>query len=416
LYATAPKFEWSVFGRRSFIDEASTREWLKAAMEKVDEAEINKMFTNKNEDATPRSCTNITDDNSVETDEDEGGETQGQPRRASQPQQRPLHQNPATHRFVTAIVGALIDLVVSPPTPPPATLPPSPTTTPITKIVQAQVQQRSTPPPPSPSAHIGTGFPETLHLDHSRLLVLGADAADINANFMLLTLFRQLTYEHEASGKGGKGRKDVSDEELERVRREIAAVGPARLGLCFCDGYELESGMEMDEPPHRLSHHEKSVQSWRSTMEAVIFQLATRIERRSTKSTPDASESPITAAAPPSRELLDRVKRWVTTHVKRGSPLCTLFRKKLREQLLREVVPLFYTLWSSGQVYAFDAGRQRSESGLTLGGSGEGSGAGFKTGLEPLSGEVRVLAERLAKLAVLHLRVYWAYYEQIGRA
>ena len=386
-------------------------------------------------------------------------------------QQVALHQqNPATHKFITGIIGAIIELVVSPPTPPPATLPPSPTTTPITKIVQAQVQQQqqqqgSTPVTPAPTAAPaqtsvasppavastgGTGFPETLHLDHSRLLVLGADAADINANFMLLTLFRQLAYEQEAaSGRvgGGKARKEVTDEELERVRREVGAVGPARLGLCFCDGYEIEmeDKMEMDEPQtlssssHRLSHHEKSVQNWRATMEATVLQLATRIENRNSTSDSDVEpKMDISSTKLPSQALIDRVKRWAGTHLKRDSPLCTLFRKKLRDQLMRDVVPLFYTLWYSGQVYAFDAGKQRNESGLSLGesgvvglnstqketfaaagtgsgmtGAGAGSGTGFKTGLEPLSGEVRVLAERLAKLAVLHLRVFWSHYEQV---
>ena len=40
--------------------------------------------------------------------------------------------------------------------------------------------------------------------------------------------------------------------------------------------------------------------------------------------------------------------------------------------------------------------------------------ANLKTGLEPLAEEIRVLNERLARLAVLHLRVFLPQYVQGG--
>lgn len=45
-------------------------------------------------------------------------------------------------------------------------------------------------------------------------------------------------------------------------------------------------------------------------------------------------------------------------------------------------------------------------------GQGKEKGTGAGTGLEPLASEIRQLAERLAKLAVLHLNVYQTVYEQ----
>lgn len=120
---------------------------------------------------------------------------------------------PSVHKIVATVLPALVDLVLFPPSPTSATLPPSPTTTPVTK--SHYTHQPSLQP----------GYPESLYLDHSRLLMLASDASDVTANFMLLSLFRQFVY--ASPPKDGK-RPQLSDSDLAQIRREIAAIGPPR--------------------------------------------------------------------------------------------------------------------------------------------------------------------------------------------
>lgn len=93
------------------------------------------------------------------------------------------------------------------------------------------------------------GFPETLDLDVSRVMVLSADAADLTALYMLLMLWRQLVFwkpgsENENNQNGNVNDADVfppytrdiprlEDWEVDRMKREIWEVGPRRIGSCF---------------------------------------------------------------------------------------------------------------------------------------------------------------------------------------
>ena len=319
------------------------------------------------------------------------------------------------HRVIASVLTALVDLIVFPPTPPSTVLPPSPTTTPVTKTVQ-QVQ---TVP----------GYPETLYLDHARLLMLTADAADINAHFMILTLFRTLS--SSVPQKDGK-RFAASDGELESLKREVSAIGPSRLGVCFCKEFAPTSSGEDSDVSN--SHRNSDVKAWTASMDSVNLHLAQRLtmleKRQSSSSTDNTSELQNPALVPPSPENLKRVQQWINSNLHNKSEVCAVFRRKLANAILKALIHRFFHIWTSGiqksrndnhdffsgvNNYGKSTSSSPCVSGSTSPSSPNNSPTSKKpvpkTGLEPLSSEIRVLSEKLAKLAVLHLRVYMPLYE-----
>ena len=89
-----------------------------------------------------------------------------------------------------------------------------------------------------------------------------------------------------------------------------------------------------------------------------------------------------------------------------------VFRKKIAAALLKHLIPRFFALWNAGiqqRVGFFTASTAPDAKNPDVEMTPKP-----KTGLEPLEEEIRVLAERLAKLAVLHLRVFFPIYDQSG--
>lgn len=272
-------------------------------------------------------------------------------------------------------------------------MPPSPTTTPVSKIHQSY------------QVNMQPGYPETLYLDHSRLLLLTADAADITATAMFLAVYRQLVF--TASAKSGKraGTAPVSDERLTELKHEIAAVGASRPGLCFCKDYALEK---------MRAHESAQVVHWRNDMHATALHLAHAVELAGKENLGEAMDEDDASARfkPPSAELLESVTNWSATHMRPETAVSSVFRKKIATALLKQLIPRFFALWGSGsQQRGSNASLFTSES---LESEVEASGQETpktKSGLEPLDEEIKLLAERLAKLAVLHLRVFLPFYE-----
>ncbi|KAH8114533.1 T-complex protein 11-domain-containing protein [Phellopilus nigrolimitatus] len=346
LLASAPQFEGAIFERRVDPDIPVTRAWLSKSYEKIT--------------STPDLHNAVG---------------------AVLPPPNQLKSLSSVLKIVATVLPALVDLIVFPPIKTSATLPTSPTTTPVTKKQ------------PTYQVSVQPGYPETLYLDHSRLLMLTADAADITASFMFLSMFRQFVY--ASPPKKGK-RISVSDDELVQLKREIAAVGPPRPGVCFCKDHGLKDGTAQTENPN-LSH-------WRNSM---LLPLTAK----------DADGESSTSFAPPDAELVDSVTNWCSTHMHADSAVSLVFRKKLAVALLKALIPRFFAFWNAGVQQRL--GQNQSpfaveDAPREPGAEDDLDGLKTKTGLEPLSEEIRVLAERLAKLAVLHLRVYFPFYDQGG--
>ena len=254
------------------------------------------------------------------------------------------------------------------------------------------------------------GYPETLYLDHSRLLLLTADAADITANAMFLAVYRQLVF--TASAKAGRraATAPVSDERLTELKNEIAAVGASRPGLCFCKDYAFE---------RRKEHEPSQVRHWRNDMQATALHVAHAVELAGKENLGEAmDEDDATASArftPPSAELLESVTNWCSTHMRPETAVSSVFRKKIATALLKQLIPRFFALWGSGfHQRGSNAAFFTEESAEAEVEASQQETPKTKTGLEPLDEEIKVLAERLAKLAVLHLRVFYPIYEQDG--
>ncbi|KAI5122802.1 hypothetical protein M0805_000145 [Coniferiporia weirii] len=369
LLASAPQFEVLLFDRRLDLDVPVTRTWISSTYAKI---------------------------SSSSDLHDAVGTILPPPER--------VRLLPPIQKIVATVLSALVDLVVFPPNPTSATLPPSPTTTPVTKgrhTYQVSVQP---------------GYPETLYLDHSRLLMLTADAADITASAMFLALFRQLSF--SSSPKVG-ARTSVSDDDLARLKREIAAVGPPRPGVCFCREYSLDDDITRAQNP--------SLVHWRNAMSSVALHLAHTIEKSRLQSTKprDADacseeggssfRSPAAPFTPPDAELVKSVTDWCKTNMHAGSVVSLVFRKKVAAAVLKALIPRFSAVWNAVVRQRLGKGQSifATEKSETAG-ERKDDAAKVKTGLEPLSEEIDILTERLAKLAVLHLRVYFPFYDQSG--
>ncbi|QRV92377.1 SOK1 kinase [Ceratobasidium sp. AG-Ba] len=283
---------------------------------------------------------------------------------------------------------ALTGLIFSPPTS--VSTPPPPTTTPL-----SQRLPHIAPPP---------GYPETLYLDHARLAGLTADAADLGVLYMLLMLFRQLVFSSPGASASAR-RKPIGleDSVVDRVKREIWEVGPARLGLCFSPGKEKEGGAEWEK--------------WRAGMRDVVLQVAVRAEevRRGVQSTP---ENPVL----PDAQTLALLESWMDSNLRVGAPLERLLKGRL-EKAVGDVVGRCVARNSAGSMARRDEEERRDES------DGESSSdeeehyqqpkpataaPAVAAGLEPLMPEIRHLGERIAKLVSFHGRVYRGLYEADG--
>jgi hypothetical protein len=296
-------------------------------------------------------------------------------------------------KTVASFLPALVDLVVFPPNPTSSSLPASPTTTPVSKLNQSyQVSMQP-------------GYPETLYLDHSRLLLLTSDASDITANAMYLALYRQLIF--SSSAKSGKRTTPLSDEQLIHLKREIGAVGTSRPGLCFCRDYSVE-------PKEGES---VQVTQWRNDVHSTALHIAHAIELEG-KEGDISFEENAARFQPPKSDLLDSVTNWFANNMRPDSSVSTVFRKKVAMAILKQLVPRFFALWNAGSQQR--PGMSHSQSFFSMEGLPEfdvkvdADLPKPKTGLEPLGDEIKVLAERLAKLAVLHLRVFLPFYDQSG--
>ncbi|TFY83169.1 hypothetical protein EWM64_g841 [Hericium alpestre] len=243
------------------------------------------------------------------------------------------------------------------------------------------------------------GYPETLYLDHSRFALLAKDVADLSAIYMLLMLHRQLLYTSTPSGHKATGDASVLEAHLQNLKKEMWDLGPSNIGRCF-----LPKGMDgHPERSHRSSQNDE--EHWTSGIKAVVLQVtrrATEARRPLTRNTTPIQNSASTAVQPPDEHLLKLAESWADRHLRLDSPLSTLMRERLCNTVFDLVVS---TVVIRGNLTPASVALSAS---VALPEEQRGGVAG----LEPLSAEVRQLAERLAKLSVLHLNVYQALYEQ----
>jgi hypothetical protein len=284
-------------------------------------------------------------------------------------------------RVILSVIEGLVDLIFNPPSPVPLTSPIVTTTSPSHQITPSIVTQLP-------------DYPETLFLDHSRLIQLTKDAADVTSVYLLLMLYRQLlvsSYQDPATP-----RKEINPEDVDMqvIKKEILELAPRNVGRCF-----LRVRASSDN--QCLHADTREFEKWKSGMQSVVLQIASRASesRRVSSSAAVASSNPFLRAPEP--HLLKVAESWSENHFKLESHLTTLMRDRLRDAVLEIVVQ---TVLVRGSISPLSSPPSC--------GSVPQAARKLATGMEPLAPEIRQLGERLSKLAVLHLNVYQTMYEQ----
>jgi hypothetical protein len=286
-----------------------------------------------------------------------------------------------------AVVRAIVDLIFNPPSR--RTPPSSPLSSP--------------PSSPQVSSVARQGYPETLYLDHVRLSTLRNDAADLSSLYMLLMLYRQLV--HSGATTPGSPKVAVTQDQLLALKKEIWQIGPARLGICFTR-----------KPPSGLANSPRSAEkvaelvSWRNEMDDVVLHIATRADDVRSRSRPGAkSHLSASSSAPPDHRpvpsrapdgaLLKLATSWTDSHLRSDSPLSALMKKRVKQAVEELTVQLALPMLSLEKPNTTTTADEKAH---------------IESGLEPLTAEIRLLAEKLSKLVTIHLNVYGGLYMQPG--
>ncbi|KAG6841981.1 hypothetical protein C0991_004472 [Blastosporella zonata] len=296
------------------------------------------------------------------------------------------HTLPPNQQTYLAVLKGIMDLIFDPPeksSPPASPSLSSPPSTPIFRTTSPSLARLLAPP-------------ETVYLDSARLEVLSADAADVTAIYMFLLLYRQLV--HSESGDSAVSPQDftkVEDVDLIRLKTEIRDIGSTRLGYCFSSRLVSD---EVDSP------REKDLEKERCAKQDIVLQVAKRAkEARS----PSAPSSPLGEV--PGEPIVQLAQRWADSNIHPNSSLCTMLRRRLRDVVFNSVVAQTYPNRdsTSGKLSTIDF--------LScIGSQSPHIASNLVTGMEPLAEEIRTLAEKISRLALIHLNAYLPLYEQDG--
>ncbi|KAF9241180.1 T-complex protein 11-domain-containing protein [Melanogaster broomeanus] len=281
-----------------------------------------------------------------------------------------------TQKTYVSVLKGLTDLVFNPPTQASSSAPHS--------------SSRSSTMCPLPL------YPETTYLDSARLLVLASDAADTAAMYMFLLLYRQLVFSDAGDTSTPRDQSRVSDSELLKLKKEIRDISSSHIGQCFKYGDLAQS-----------SGSDADVEKWRKIKQDIVLQVALRAKEAqigSSRRSASSADNHLSHMHAPDERMLKLAERWSHTHVRPNSALSTMLKNRVRDVVFNQVMALTYPPRDSlpGHIKAAEAGAVFAPSSPTT----------LASGMEPLADEIQSLAERLSRLAHIHLGVYLPLYEQ----
>jgi len=271
---------------------------------------------------------------------------------------------------------------------------------------------------------------------------------------MFLLLYRQLVFSETSragwDGKGKAGRK-IAEVELVKLKSEIWAVAPPRLGSCFipearkldCLGASSrhdrpdDGGERRDKKERsRVRSSKSELERWRKGIRDVALHVAARskdIEWRAAAAAAAASSQTSTIprlatpgsvrpTPPPDTAMLGLVEGWCESNLKFGSPLSVLLREKLADAMLQMVMACYHN------VNNLPPPSRPTPTNVSVSGDSQGvprvpnqagllqylpadAVVGGSLGVETLNVEMKGIAERIAKLAKIHVDVYGVMYE-----
>ncbi|KAF9779614.1 T-complex protein 11-domain-containing protein [Thelephora terrestris] len=336
------------------------------------------------------------------------------------------------------VIKALINLVFNPKLPE------------VSSPVSASPAADATAPRVSPtfttrSPCLAVEIPETLFLDVARLGVYITDAVDLTAIYMLLLLYRQLVFsETSRSGWAGNGKvgRKIVEAELMKLKSEIWAIAPPRLGSCFIpEARKLDTlGSSSRYDGHRSGDKERSrtrsskseQERWRKSVRDVALHVAARskdFQWRAEAAKSQASSIPRLAplesmwpTLPPNPAMLGLVEGWCESNLKFGSPLSVHLREKLADAMLHTVMACYHNVNnlpppSRPTPMSVSVLRDSQGAPQVLNQAGllqylpSDTVVGGSLGMETLNVEMKGIAERIAKLAKVHVDVYGVMYE-----
>jgi hypothetical protein len=279
-------------------------------------------------------------------------------------------------------------------------------------------------------------IPETFFLDVARLGIYITDAVDLTAIYMFLLLYRQLVFsETSRSGWDGKGKagRRIAEAELIKLKSEIWAVAPPMLGACFVPEARRLDSLGSSSRHERARSGKTELERWRKGIRDVALHVVARsndvewrAEAASTRTFPD---HPLTAPEltqftlpPPNTAMLGLVERWCDRNLKFGSALSVLLREKLADAMLHMVLACYNNtndLPSTSLPVPMSVSVSRNSQGAPQALNQVGLSqylpsntvVGGSLGMETLNVEMKGIAERIAKLAKIHVDVYGVMYE-----
>jgi len=181
------------------------------------------------------------------------------------------------------------------------------------------------------------------------------------------------------------------------------------LGYCFIQpSAEKESSVEGSETEKA---EDKEWEKWRKAAQDVVLQIAMRATQAQDRAKMSSSSTDLPALQPPSDRMLKLAERWLDTNLRSGSTLSTVLRNRLRDAVFHRLVATTFP--------ARDAATGKLKTNLNPTVSlntptPPPSSSGTVTGMESLADEIRILAEKLSRLSLIHLGVYLPLYEQDG--
>jgi len=220
-------------------------------------------------------------------------------------------------------------------------------------------------------------------------------------------LYRQLVFfDPNPQSSGTRAMPKVTEADLSLLKSEIRDIASCHLGYCFMRPSEAEpsDGSEKTE--------DKEWEKWRKAAQDVVLQIAMRATQAQNraKASPLSPTDPSTLH-PPSDRMLKLAERWLDTNLRPGSALSIVLRNRLRDAVFHRLVATTFPTRdaATGKLKA----SLHANINITASTSPP-SPVGTVTGMESLTDEIRILAEKLSRLSLIHLGVYLPLYEQDG--
>lgn len=316
-------------------------------------------------------------------------------------------------------------------------------------------------------------YPETLQFDAYRMMTFHNDVSDLTIVYMLLLLFRQLC--GTPLDDGGTLPSSVSiimQEQLKSIKSEIwCLVNDANLCLSSKSALPPTPTGVSGRTPNASEKlflgsaggfAKLDQPRWRRAMQNVLLQVAARAGSVQTAARAGLSDPSTVKAAAPSASTQKLLNSWMDTNLRSGSALHKICQTRLRDvvqgmlgdKVRNGLQPTIRSAPCASAVAASSSNgesdrlqqkravsselqegkdadptptkRLRSDASSGTSSSSPSSDAAStanavspwdatmtRAGLDPFAAEIRLLSDRIAKVAIFHLRVFRILYEGI---